>query len=289
MSIETLFEGQELSEEFKTKVSTVFEAAVIEATAAVEKELTEKAALELQEAVAAVTTQLEEVTAQAAAREAELVEQAEAYGQTLAEEFDLKLTEASEKYEASVTEYVQETVLAKVDKFLDYVAEQYVEENRLAIQSGLKTEMVESFLQGMHQLFKEHYVEVPEDKVDVVEEMNTRIEELEGRLNSTIEENVEMKNFIREKSKAEIVEEMCEGLADTQVERFNTIAEGIEFRDVDQFRSKLEVVRDTLVVEGVRPAKPVEAAKPATAPLNESSANDMGSLIADLTRLASKK
>ena len=283
MGIESLFEGQEHSEEFKTKVSAVFEAAVVEA-------VTEKAA-ELQE-------QIKTLEEQAAQKEAELqeqltktseglIEQANAYGKAIAEEYEGKIEEASAKYEEYVTQYMTETVVQKVDAYLDYVAEQWMEENRLAVESGLKTQVSESFMEGLQKLFAEHYIEVPEGKQDIAEEMAERIAEMEQRLNATIEENVEMRKFIREAAKQEVVDSICEGLADTQIERLNTIAEGIEFKDIDQFRQKLEIVRDTMMVESVaRPTINEESQKQAVL---QESAGEMGSLIAELTRLASKK
>lgn len=283
MGIETLFEGQELSEEFKTKVSAVFEAAVVEAVA-------EKAA-ELQE-------QIKTLEEQAAQKEAELqeqltktseglIEQANEYGKAIAEEYEGKIVEASAKYEEYVTQYMAETVVQKVDAYLDYVAEQWMEENRLAVESGLKTQVSESFMEGLQKLFAEHYIEVPEGKQDIAEEMAERIAEMEQRLNATIEENIEMRKFIREAAKQEVVDSICEGLADTQIERLNTIAEGIEFKDIDQFRQKLEIVRDTMMVESVaRPTINKESQKQAVL---QESAGEMGSLIAELTRLASKK
>lgn len=252
MSIETLFEGQELSEEFKTKVAAVFEATVVEAVAEKEKQLQEQ-------------------------HEAQLTK--------LQEGFDAKLTEASEQYETQLEQYIETEVVAKVDAFLNYVAEQWMEENKLAVESGLKTEMTESFLQGLHKLFAEHYVEVPDEKLDLVAEMEQNQATIEAKLDEVLSENIEMKNFIRDQAKAEVVAEMCEGLADTQVERLKTIAEGIEFKSIEQFEQKLAVVRDTMMVESTREVAP---AKKDAKPLNES-ASEMGGLLAELTRLAPKR
>lgn len=277
MGIETLFEGQELSEEFKTKVATVFEATVAEAVAVKEAELTE-----------AVEAKITEIRESHEAEIAQLKEQAETQLAELEEAYGAEIAELSEGYEEYVTKYVQESVVDKVDAFMNYVADQWMEENKLAVERGLKSEMVESFLSGMHTLFAEHYVDLPEDKVDVVEEMAARMEELESRLNATLEENVTMKNFLREKAKQEIVSEVAEGLADTQVERLETIAEGIAFGDADQFRKKLEVVRDTMVVESRQEAPAPAKAAPEKETLTEGY-NDMSSLISELTRLAGKK
>lgn len=284
MGIETLFEGQELSEEFKTKVATVFEAAVVEAVAAKQQELDE---------------QVEELTEQAEAygeflqEKAEeygefLQEQAQAYGEYVAEQYEEQLEEASAAYEQFVTQYVNETMVEKVDQFLDYVADQWMTENKLAVERGLKAQMSESFLEGLQALFAEHYIEVPESKHDIAEEMAVRLESMEERLNATLEENMQMRKFIRESAKQEVVDELCEGLADTQAERLNIIAEGIEFNDIESFRKKLEVVRGTMVVEGVSPRPAIQESKKQAAILNES-AGEMGSLIAELTRLATKK
>ena len=282
MGIETLFEGHELSEEFKAKATTVFEAAVIEAVAQRESVLNKEI-----ETIKEQFAQTEQsLKTESEARIAELMEKANQYGSFIASSFEEKLQNESEKYQEYVSSYVNETVVQKVDAFLDYVVEKWVEENRLAIESGLKTQVSESFMSGLQKLFAEHYIEVPEGKQDIAEEMAQRISEMEQRLNTTIEENVEMRKFIREAAKQEVVEQLSEGLADTQIERLNIIAEGIEFQDIDQFRDKLKVVRDTMVVESSTEQKQTQESQ--KAPIVESS-SEMGSLIAELTRLASKK
>lgn len=282
MGIETLFEGHELSEEFKAKATTVFEAAVIEAVAQRESVLNKEI-----ETIKEQFAQTEQsLKTESEARISELMEKANQYGSFIASSFEEKLQNESEKYQEYVSSYVNETVVQKVDAFLDYVVEKWVEENRLAIESGLKTQVSESFMSGLQKLFAEHYIEVPEGKQDIAEEMAQRISEMEQRLNTTIEENVEMRKFIREAAKQEVVEQLSEGLADTQIERLNIIAEGIEFQDIDQFRDKLKVVRDTMVVESSTEQKQTQESQ--KAPIVESS-SEMGSLIAELTRLASKK
>lgn len=184
-------------------------------------------------------------------------------------------------------------VYAKVDSFLNYVAEQWMEENKLAVESGVKSEMVESFLSGLHGLFQEHYIEVPEAKVDLVDQLTAQMEEVKAQLNTTIGENVELKSFIREKAKDALVAEVGAGLVETQIERLGKIAEGMEFKDEASFKAKLATVRETLMAESVVPGDKKEPQKPAgaVAALTEQfdTQPEMGSLVAELTRLGTKK
>lgn len=131
----------------------------------------------------------------------------------------------------------------KVDSYLDYVIQEWVEENKLAIEKGVRADMVEDFLCGLKGLFEEHYVDLPEEKVDVVEELLGKVEELEGKLNSQIDENVELTAAVKEFSKEMVFAESTEDLTDTQVEKLRGLAEGIDFVDAENFTKKLGMLK----------------------------------------------
>lgn len=152
------------------------------------------------------------------------------------EEFETKLTEGLEA--------AKEDMNTKVDDYLSYAVNEWKEDNEVALETGLRAELAEDFIQGLHSLFTEHYIEVPEEKVDVVEELATKVEELEEKLNKQITENTELSKEIVGYKVDETFDSVVEGLADTQIEKMRTFAEGIEFSDEDDFRKKLEVVRE---------------------------------------------
>lgn len=152
------------------------------------------------------------------------------------EEFEAKLAEGLEAVSTELTE--------KVDDYLTYAVNEWKEENEVAIESGIRTELAEDFINGLQGLFAEHYINVPEEKVDVVEELASKVEELEEKLNKQIAENAEMSKEVSQYKVEETFAAAVEGLADTQVEKMRTFAEGIEFSDEDDFRKKLEVVRE---------------------------------------------
>jgi len=154
----------------------------------------------------------------------------------LEEEFEAKLTEGLETVETELTE--------KVDDYLSYAVNEWKEDNEVAIESGIRTELAEDFINGLHTLFAEHYINVPEEKVEVVEELAAKVEELEEKLNKQIETNSEISKEVAQYKVEETFTAVVEGLADTQVEKMRTFAEGIEFSDEDDFRKKLEVVRE---------------------------------------------
>ena len=159
-----------------------------------------------------------------------------------------QLEKISTNFEAELTEEVetlQKEMTENLDQYLDYVVEQWMEENRLAVEQGLKAEMVEDFLKGLKGLFEEHYVEIPDEKVDVVEELATRAEELESKLNEQIEKNVELRGVVQQHDRDELVESVSNGLTDTQKAKFETLAEGIDFSDEETFVKKLEVIKES--------------------------------------------
>lgn len=195
-SIDEMFIDENLSEEFKQKASTLFEAAV----------------------------------------HARLVIEA------------ANIQEAYEEALVEQTAEIVEAVTTKVDEYLDYVVEKWMEENEVAIESALKAEAMESFIEGLKTLFQEHYIEIPDDKVDVLEELGNQVEDLEAQLNQSIAETVELRKQISEASKGQIFADMTEGLAATQIEKFRTLAEGVSFDgDLNAYAEKLAVVKESFL------------------------------------------
>jgi hypothetical protein len=190
--VNALIAGEELSEEFKEKTKTIFEAAV----------------------------------------KAKLAEQTK----KIEEAFEARLSEQVETVKAELAE--------KMDKFLTYVAEEWKKENELEIHNGIKLEMVENFMQGMKNLFEENYVELPEDKYDVLEEMTNKLDEMEEKLNEQIEKNMSLNGTIKTFVKESVVAEVSKGLAQTQAEKLASLAEGVEFESEESFKAKLETIKE---------------------------------------------
>ena len=184
--------GEDLSEEFRTKATSIFEAAVI---ARVNNEM-EK-----------VTSKLEEQTA------TQLVE-------------------------------FKEALVEKVDGYLNYVVEQYMEENELAIESGLRTEIAEDFIQGMKTLFKEHFIEVPEEKYNVLDELQTKTETLQSELDASITESIELAKELNALKAASILDEQTKDLAATEAEKLKKLVEGVDFDSEDLYREKVSVIKE---------------------------------------------
>jgi hypothetical protein len=191
-----------ISEEFKSKAATIFEARVLDRIQQIEEETEAKYAGMLEEAVESIKSDLTE----------------------------------------------------KVDDYLSYVVEQWMEENQIAIESGLRSEMTEEFIAGLRNLFAEHYIDVPADKVDLVEELATKVEELENKLNEEIEHGVSIKKSLIESLKVEVTREVCEGLTATQVEKIKSLAESVEFSTEDEYKEKLETIRENYFPSGVKKA-----------------------------------
>jgi len=197
--IEALVQGEELSEEFKTKASTIFEAAVYQKVMELSTQKTEE----------------------------------------LEEEYTKNLQEEIITFRDELTE--------KVDGYLNYVVEEWMKENELSLDSSLRSEITEEFIGGLKGLFQEHYIEVPEEKVDMVENLFDRVEELETKLNGKIEENVKVTNELNEYRKNKIVEEVSNDLADTQSEKLKTLTEGVSMEegDVEDFESKVKQIKES--------------------------------------------
>jgi hypothetical protein len=191
--VEEMFAGSDLSEEFKDKVSTLFEAAISART------ITETARLE--------------------------------------EEFEQKLEE-----QVSI---INEELASKIDTYLDYVVENWMKENEVAIESALRNEIMEEFMDGLKNLFSEHYINVPEDKVEVLEALAQKVNELEVKLDETISENSALKGELVEDQARGIFEELASDLALTQQEKFSALAEGIEFDgNLETYAKKLNIIKE---------------------------------------------
>jgi hypothetical protein len=161
-------------------------------------------------------------------------------------EYAGQLAEAVDTIKAELTE--------KVDDYLNYVVEQWMDENEIAIESGLRSEITEDFIAGLRNLFAENYINVPEDKVDLVEELASKVEDLENKLNEEIETNVQYKKQLTEAIKVQLVNEVCEGLTATQVEKIKSLAESVEFSTEEEFKDKLETIRENYFPSGMKKA-----------------------------------
>lgn len=184
--------GEELSEEFKTKATSIFEAAVI----------------------ARVNSEMEKVT-----------------------------TRLEEENTQQLLEF-KTSIVDKIDGYLNYVVEQWMEENQLAIDSGLRTEIAEDFITGLKNLFQEHYIEVPEEKFDVLEELQTTASDLETKLNEEIEKNISASQELAQLKASMILAEQSKDLAATEVEKLKKLVEGVEFDNEDLYREKISVIRE---------------------------------------------
>lgn len=198
--IAALFADDEtISEEFKSKVSTIFEARVQDRISQLEEETEARYAGMLEEAV----------------------------------------------------ESIKQDLTEKVDDYLSYIVEQWMEENQIAIESGLRAEMTEDFIAGLRNLFAENYIDVPAEKVDLVEELAAKVEELEGKLNEEIDRGVSYAKALVESRKSELTREVCEGLTATQVEKIKSLAESVEFSTEDEYKEKLETIRENYFPTGI--------------------------------------
>ena len=217
----------------------------------------------------------QEVVAEAPATEEEVVEEAPSIdieedlsalfgGEELSEEFQNKARtifeavvtakvtavqeEMAAQYEATLSENLEEVkteLVERVDAYLEYVSEEWVTENKIEVEHGLKTEMTESFLQGMKGLFEDHYVHIPEEKYDVLENMVSKLDEMEGRLNEQIEANISLNKRLGETTADGIFREVTEGLAVTQKEKLYTLSEGVEFEGEESYREKLVTLKES--------------------------------------------
>ena len=194
--MDALVSGEDLSEEFKTKASTIFEAAVSA------------------KVISEVNSRIDE----------------------LETSYKKEISEAKEEHLSTVTE--------KVDGYLNYVTEEWMKENELAVEKGIRSELVEDFMSGLKNLFTEHYIDIPEEKVDLVDDLFEKVEELEQKLDESINTSVDIKKELADYKKSETLREVSEDLADTEKEKLGKLAEGIDFEDKTQYSEKLEVIKE---------------------------------------------
>ena len=190
--VAALINGEELTEEFKTKAATIFEAAVVNRVKA------EVAKLE--------------------------------------EEFDTKLAEQVEQ--------IKEGLVDKVDGYLNYVVEQWMTDNELALENGMKTDIMEGFVAGMKNLFMEHYIEVPAEKYDLVGELEEEVQTTKSKLDEQLAANVELNKQINEMKRVSSIDEFCADLADTDAEKFKGLAEELAYDDAESFKTKLQTIKE---------------------------------------------
>ena len=191
--VAALTEGEELSEEFKAKATTIFEAAVVS---------------RLNEEVARIH---------------------EDYATTMTEEVEKVKTELAEK----------------VDEYLTYATQQWIDSNQLEVENGLKAEIAESVVSGLKKVFVENHIEVPDEKADVVDAMTAELDNMETKLNEQIEANVELTKIVGTFTRDGIVNEVAEGLASTEKEKLSALAEGVEFKDEESFRNKVATLKES--------------------------------------------
>ena len=190
--VSALISGEDLSEEFKIKAATIFEAAVKSKIRSEVERMEESYAVQLEEA----------------------------------------------------TEVVKEELSEKVDGYLSYVVEEWMRENEIAVERGLKGEIAEDFISGLKQLFEDHYIDVPDEKYDILEAQSEKISELEEKLNSSIQENIERKKVVESLTRDAVMHEMSEELTVTEMEKFKSLTEELEFVSEESFRQKLDTLKE---------------------------------------------
>lgn len=163
-----------------------------------------------------------------------------------------KLTEhvelLEEQYENQLTEEVQriqEELVEKIDSYMNYVVQTWMEENKLAIENGLRTEIAESFMQALHGVFNEHYIQVPEEKVDLVDGLADKVSELEEQLNSAIQDNIELTEAVKEYARDSVIREAAKDLSEAQAEKLKSLVEDIAFDTEETFTKKVETIKES--------------------------------------------
>ncbi len=232
--VDALVSGEELSEEFRVKAATIFEAAV---TARVNEE-----------------------------------------SKALQEAFEESLTEEVEKIKTDLAE--------KVDDYVSYATKQWIEENALAVEHGIKNEMAESFFNGLKDLYVEHNFSVPEEKFNLLDGMTGELDEMEKKLNEQIDTNIALQKRIGEYTRMEIVNDAATGLAETQKEKLASLAEGVEFENEEDFRNKIETIKESYFTRKAEVAEEAkEPTEEASQPLVESTVSGtMGKYVDALAR-----
>jgi hypothetical protein len=159
---------------------------------------------------------------------------------------------------------IEEELSTNVDDYLNYVVEQWTSENEVAIEASLRSELTEEFISGLRNLFVEHYIDIPEEAVSVVEEMGNKVAELEEKLNEEIERSVALSKMLNESKSNEILLNACDGLTDTQAEKLKSLAEGIEYSDTDEYAQKVSILKENYFSTSVKSDKVLDAAESST-------------------------
>lgn len=160
------------------------------------------------------------------------------------EQIELIENEFSEKMEIAVSE-ISEQITDRVDSYLDYAVDQWMSDNELAVERGIKTEVTEEFIGGLKQLFEDHYIDIPEERVDVVDSLADRVEELESNLNESIETNINLNTIVESFQRAEIVDSATAELTNMEAEKLRSLSEGVDFEDADQYQEALQTLRES--------------------------------------------
>jgi len=174
---------------------------------------------------------------------------------------DEEVQTLEEAYAAALEEEVgkiHEQLTEKVDDYLNYVVEQWVSENEVAIETGLRTELTEEFISGLRTLFAEHYIDIPEEKVTVVESLGSKVEELESKLDEEIDRNVGLTKQLTESRKFEVLVDACGNLTDTQAYKLRSLAENVQFTTVDEYSRKVETLRESYFPSNVDYSKALD-------------------------------
>ena len=226
-------EGDDTQEELEDKIEKGLKTAGLTEEAAWKQELTEDV-----EAILAYETDLPKEFAAKIGTiyEARVTDKVLSITEALEAEY-------AEKFEAAVLE-VRDSLTEQVNDYLNYVVEEWMTQNELAIEKGLRSELTEEFIGGLRDLFMEHYIDVPSEKVDLVDELATKVEELTSELNEEVAKSVELKKRLGESKKTEILNGICEGLTQTQVEKVRTLAESVEYTAEGEYTSKVSTIRE---------------------------------------------
>ena len=200
----------------------------------------------------------------------------------------VKILEAQYEEKLSAEkETVKEAMVEKVDSYLNYVVEEWMKENELAVERGIRTEIAEDFITGLKDLFKEHYIDVPEEKYNVLDDLTNQNKTLEDKLNEQIEKNVELSKQVSDADRSSIVAEISDDLADTEKEKFTSMAENVEYDSAEKFREKLETIKESYF-----PKKKIEESSSkddvdsvaANAPTSEGNTDAMAAYTAAITK-----
>ena len=200
-TLDALFDGENLTEDFMIKTATIFEAAINERVSEIENTILEQ-------------------------------------------------------YQGLLEEHIQEIsseLAEKLDDYLGYVVEQWMEENELAVETGIRSDIAENFINGLKNLFDENYIDVPDEKYDIIEDVATENQQLKEQLDESIQNNIELHQSLLSHRCAEIFYEESEGLVDTDVERYASLSQGVEFEDEDQYREKIQIIKESYFGDIVTP------------------------------------